>query len=436
MKGIMKKAIVWFKTDLRLHDNETLVKAIAQSDEIIPVYCFDNSHFEMTSFGFQKTGSLRTQFLLESVEDLDKNLRELGSGLIVVTGKPEIEIPKIAAAYKAFKVFAKREVAYEEKQTQAAVQSELFKLRSELETFSTSTLYHAEDLPFAIKDIPDVFTKFRNQIEKDAAVRTIFKKPTVIKSPVIPEMILPKMEALGFSKIIADKRAAIQFEGGETAALKRLQHYFFETKALDHYKVTRNELIGANYSTKFSAWLAVGCLSPREIYFEIKKYESQFAANESTYWLVFELLWRDYFRFMMKKYSTKFFQQSGIQQHGIAVNSHNIKLLQQWIDGNTGIDFVDANMKELKLTGFMSNRGRQNVASYLCNDLKLDWRYGAAYFEQQLIDYDVCSNWGNWAYLAGVGNDPRGNRYFNIEKQAKEYDKSGAYRDLWLGQKN
>ena len=158
----------------------------------------------------------------------------------------------------------------------------------------------------------------------------------------------------------------------------------------------------------------------------------QFEANESTYWLVFELLWRDYFRFMMKKYNAKFFQQAGIQDKGITVNKHNMQQFQEWIDGNTGVDFVDANMLELKLTGFMSNRGRQNVASYLCNDLKLDWRYGASYFEQQLIDYDVCSNWGNWAYLAGVGNDPRGNRYFNIEKQANDYDKNKAYRNLWL----
>ena len=429
----MKRAIVWFKTDLRLHDNETLVKAIAQSDEIIPVYCFNDSDFALTSFGFQKTGSFRTQFLLESVADLDKNLRALGSGLIVVKGKPEIEIPKIATTYKAFKVFAKREVANEEKRTEAAVQSELFKLRCEFETLSTSTLYHAEDLPFDIKEIPDVFTKFRNQIEKETAVRPIFEKPLALKSPEISEVSLPKSEELGLSKTTIDKRASILFKGGETAALKRVQHYFFETKSIDHYKATRNELIGANYSSKFSAWLAMGCLSPREIYFEIKKYESQFAANESTYWLVFELLWRDYFRFMMKKYSIKFFQENGIKVSDTKASVINKAHLKTWMDGTTGIDFIDANMIELKLTGFMSNRGRQNVASYLCNDLKLDWRYGAAYFEQQLIDYDVCSNWGNWAYLAGVGNDPRGNRYFNIEKQTKDYDKDGAYRSLWLG---
>jgi deoxyribodipyrimidine photo-lyase len=190
-------------------------------------------------------------------------------------------------------------------------------------------------------------------------------------------------------------------------------------------------LIGADYSSKFSPWLANGSLSPREIYYELKKYEEEFGSNESTYWLVFELLWRDYFRFMMKKHRHQFFLQTGIKPTDSPKKYNNQELLNQWINGNTGVDFIDANMIELKLTGFMSNRGRQNVASYLCNDLKLDWRYGAAYFEQQLIDYDVCSNWGNWAYLAGVGKDPRGNRYFNITKQADNYDSKKQYRILW-----
>jgi len=428
----MKRAIFWFKTDLRLHDNESLVKAIARSDEIVPVYCFDERHFQQTSFGFQRTGSFRAKFILEAVADLDKNLREIGSGLLILMGKPEVEIPKIAKDYNILKVFSKREVAYEEKKIESLMQAALFKLRCEFETVSTSTLYHAEDLPFAIKDIPDVFTNFRKRIEKDAIIRAAFEKPRAIKSPSLPPVVLPELDQFGIRPFTADPRAAIQFEGGETAALQRLQHYFFDTKSLSDYKTTRNGLIGSNYSSKFSAWLALGCLSPREIYAEIKKYEAEFDANPSTYWLVFELLWRDYFRFMMKKYSGKFFQQTGIQENGIVVDNHNVDRLQSWIDGNTGNDFIDANMTELKLTGFMSNRGRQNVASYFCNELKLDWRYGAAYFEQQLIDYDVCSNWGNWAYLAGVGNDPRGNRAFNIEKQAQEYDKNGDYRSLWL----
>ena len=428
----MKTALVWFKTDLRLHDNETLVKAISQSECIIPVYCFDESHFKTTDFGFKKTGSFRTQFLFESLLDLDSNLRAIGSGLIIVKGKPEIEIPKLVKEYKATKVFAKREVSFEEKQTESLVQAELFKVRCELETLSTSTLYHAEDLPFSIKDIPDVFTNFRKKTEKDAVIRTAFDEPNQIKSPEIPPMNLPSFEAFDLALAPIDKRAAIYFKGGETEAINRLNHYFFESKSISKYKETRNGLVGADYSSKFSAWLALGCISPRFIHQELKKYEKQFGENESTYWLVFELMWRDYFRFMMKKYNVKFFQQAGIQDKGISVNKHNRQQLHYWINGQTGVDFVDANMIELKLTGFMSNRGRQNVASYLCNDLKLDWRYGASYFEQQLIDYDVCSNWGNWAYLAGVGNDPRGNRYFNIEKQAQDYDKNKEYRNLWL----
>lgn len=427
----MKTAIVWFKTDLRITDNETLVQAILKNDQVIPVYCFDESHFTITTNGFQKTGAFRSQFIIESLIDLDNRLRELGSSLLVVKGKPEIELPKIVKQYNAKKVYAKREVAYEEKQTEALVQTELWKLQCELLTFSTSTLYHAEDLPFSIKDIPDVFTNFRKKTEKEATVRKVFEKPTRINSPEISDSNLPTLSELGLNTIAIDDRAAILFKGGEREAINRLNHYFFDSHAIATYKETRNRMVGADYSSKLSAWLTLGCISPKYIYQELKKYESLHTANESTYWLVFELLWRDYFRFMMKKYQTKFFQKKGIQQKDVVMNANKIQL-ENWINGTTGIDFVDANMIELKLTGFMSNRGRQNVASYLCNDLNLDWRLGASYFEQQLIDYDVCSNWGNWAYLAGVGNDPRGNRYFNIEKQANDYDKNKAFQNLWL----
>lgn len=427
----MKRSIVWFKTDLRLHDNETLTQAIQQNDEVIPVYCFDESHFKATPFGFQKTGSFRTQFLFESLIDLDKNLRSIGSGLIVIVGKPEIKLVELAKKYGAKKVFAKKEVTYEELQTQELVEKELWKANCLLETFSTSTLYHAVDLPFSLKQIPDVFTEFRKKIEKEAIIRDVFSKPSSINSPKIDAIQLPTIEQLGLEYSPIDKRTAFPFSGGETEGLKRLNHYLFETKAIETYKETRNEMIGERFSSKFSAWLSLGCLSPREIYHEIKKYELQFKANDSTYWLIFELLWRDYFRFMMKKYNLHFFQQNGIKDSKSELKNHDVALMNKWINGETGNDFIDANMIELKLTGFMSNRGRQNVASYFCHDLKLNWLYGAAYFEQQLIDYDVSSNWGNWAYIAGVGNDPR-NRVFNTEKQANDYDKNKNYRKLWL----
>lgn len=428
----MKRSIVWFKTDLRLHDNETLVRAIAASDEVIPVYCLDEQMFAVTEFGFRKTGNFRAQFLLESLADLDSNLRALGSGLLVVRGKPEVELPELVKRFAVQHVFAKKEVAFEEIQTQEAVEAALERHDCSLETFSTSTLYYAWDLPFPLKDIPDVFTRFRKQVESEATIREVFAKPTTMVSPTIKPLLLPTLEQLGLPSLKADARTSFVYTGGETAAIQRLHYYLFETKAVSSYKETRNGLLGADFSSRFSAWLSMGCLSPREIYWELNRYENLHGANESTYCLVFELLWRDYFRFMMKKYRHKFFRQHGIKSNLANPAIHNPETFEKWVNGTTGNDFIDANMRELLHTGMMSNRGRQNVASYLCHQLKLDWRWGAAYFEQQLIDYDVCSNWGNWSYLAGVGNDPRGSRVFNIEKQADEYDKNKSYRKHWL----
>ncbi len=431
----MTTAVVWFKTDLRLQDNETLIKALEQSDQVVPVYCFDDSHFQNTKYGVKKTGKFRAQFLLESLADLDAGLRALGAGLLVVRGKPEEEILKIAKAYSATKVFAKNEVAFEEQQTEKCVANALAKVNCSLETVNTSTLYDAAHLPFAIKDLPDIFTHFRKEVEKNSNVRKAFEKPLCINSPSIPALQLPSLSELGLPQINMDSRAAIAFKGGETNAHKRLQYYFYETKAISSYKLTRNGMIGESYSSKFSAWLAHGCISANTINEELIKYENIHGSNESTYWLFFELLWRDYFYFVMQKFGKKLFLKNGIKDSKESLPKFNEKYFSIWKNGATGVDFIDANMLELKCTGYMSNRGRQNVASYLCNDLKIDWRYGAAYFEEQLIDYDVCSNWGNWAYIAGVGNDPRPNRYFNIDKQAKDYDADGAFRKCWLDKK-
>ncbi|WP_025762728.1 DASH family cryptochrome [Dyadobacter tibetensis] len=428
----MRRSIVWFKTDLRVHDNETLIRALEQSDEVIPVFCFDMRQFRLTSYGTQKTGAFRAQFILESVADLEANLRNLGAGLIVARGNPAEVLAKVAREYGAQKIFAKKEVAYEEKRTEDAVEAALWKVGCYLETYSTSTLYHALDLPFAMKDIPDVFTTFRKKIERDTLIRPVFASPIDIPCPALPPASLPTLMQLGLEEPVYDGRGAFRMQGGESPALARVNAYLFETKAILTYKETRNGLLGDNYSSRFSPWLAQGCLSPREIYYAIKEFESTHKANPSTYWLIFELIWRDYFRFMMKKYRNRYFRQEGIKKKAVELFPLDTAIFEKWKNGETGVDFVDANMKELNSTGYMSNRGRQNVASYFCHDLRQDWRYGAAYFEAQLVDYNPCNNWGNWAYVAGVGNDPRPDRAFNIELQAQTYDPDGKYRGLWL----
>lgn len=430
----MKRSIVWFKTDLRINDNETLFQAVSVSDEIIPVFILDERLLEQKNFGFRRIGAFRLKFLLESVRDLDRSLREIGSGLIFRIGKPEVVVPELAKQFGATKVFGKKEVASEEKELQGIIEKELWKQKCVFEDFSTSTLYHALDLPFGIRDIPDVFSVFRKRVEKETLIRKVIPAPQKINSPYIPPIDLPALQMFAFAEPEPDERAVLRFQGGESAAIQRLQHYFFETRSLSRYKETRNGLIGADYSSKFSPWLAHGCISPRTIYEKVREFEGMHGANDSTYWLIFELIWRDYFRFVMKKYGKKMFDLNGFNGQTPPGTAQHENTLFSWINGETGDAFVDANMRELKCTGFMSNRGRQNVASYLIDQLQLDWRLGAAYFEEQLIDYDVSSNWGNWAYLAGVGNDPRGKRVFNTRKQADDYDPKGEYRKLWLSE--
>merc|ERR1712048_889996 len=193
-------------------------------------------------------------------------------------------------------------------------------------------------------------------------------------------------------------------------------------------------LIGTSYSTKFSSWLANGSLSPRKVYHEVKNYEKAKVANDSTYWCIFELIWRDFFKFVAWKCGTKMFRVTGIMNRTMPWKTDS-DLFEKWSQGETGVPFVDANMRELLHTGWMSNRGRQNVASFLTKDLGLDWRMGAEWFESLLLDHDVTSNYGNWNYVAGVGNDPRP-RKFNVVKQGVDYDQKGEYIKLWLPELN
>ncbi len=243
---------------------------------------------------------------------------------------------------------------------------------------------------------------------------------------------IPTLEELGLSPVEEDDRSAFPWNGGSKSAWKRLNHYFWETKQLQEYKKTRNGLVGTDYSSKFSAWLAIGCISAREIYHEVKRFENEVKKNQDTYWLVFELIWRDFFKYVSLKHKEDIFNLNGILKKSYDWKSSE-RELQKWINGDTHEPFVNANMKELAATGFMSNRGRQNVASYWSKHKEQDWRLGAAYFEYILIDYDVHSNYGNWMYNSGVGNDPR-NRTFNIQSQADRYDADGEYQDLWLGE--
>ncbi|MCW6038491.1 DASH family cryptochrome [Spirulina subsalsa FACHB-351] len=426
------RILVWYRNDLRSHDHEPLHRALQENAQIIPLYCLDPRHFQTTPFGFPKTGAFRAQFLRECLLNLRETLQHLGSNLIIRQGKPEHIITKIAQEIKIDKIYYSREITWEETQVERAIRHQVKPLGITVKGFWTSTLIHPDDLPFPLSQIPEIFTQFRQKVEKKWHI--LPPLPTPQKLPPLPPLEsgeIPTLQDLNLEPFPKESKGVLAFQGGEKAGLERLNHYFWQQDALKAYKLTRNGMLGADYSSKFSPWLALGCLSPRFIYGEVKRYETERVKNDSTYWLIFELLWRDYFRFICAKHGNKIFWSSGIQ--GLKIPwLEDWDLFERWRKGETGYPLVDANMQELLKTGFMSNRGRQNVGSFLTKNLGINWQMGAEWFESMLIDYDVCSNWGNWNYTAGVGNDGRGFRYFNIAKQGKDYDPQGDYVKHWL----
>jgi deoxyribodipyrimidine photo-lyase len=431
------KIILWYRNDLRIHDHEALWKASEKTSEVVPVYIFDPRLLKEHELGFPKTGQLRHQFLIESVRNLQENLQKIGSNLIIRMGFPEDILPQLAKEIQADEIYTSEEITSEENEVDSLVEERIKADGKKIKFFWQTTLFHVDDLPMDIENLPDVFTQFRNKVEKFSKVRKTFDVP---KNLIFKEVI----EVGQVSNLSNDEATVwkpVLLKGGETEAINRLNDYFWGKDLLKTYKETRNGMLGLDYSSKFSRWLANGGISPRYIYEEIKKYEHERTANESTYWLFFELIWRDYFRFVSMKFGNKIFHKHGLKSPlnnaGRVLNPDSVKnakisIFEKWRLGETGVPLIDANMKELLETGYMSNRGRQNVASFLVKDLQIDWRWGAAWFESQLIDYDVCSNWANWLYVAGVGNDPRENRYFNILKQATNYDGKGEYVKHWL----
>lgn len=216
--------------------------------------------------------------------------------------------------------------------------------------------------------------------------------------------------------------------------IERLNFYFGTKESPSTlpqtYFETRNGLVGDEYSTQLSPYLSCGALNVKHLYNMVKDYESRCGANKSTYWIVFELLWRDFFYHSASFNGNLIFSKSGPNAEKDFSDYHLGEEELQRLFAKT--DFMQAAYNELIHTGFLSNRVRQIFASQFINDLELDWRRGAKLFEKYLIDYDVHSNWGNWQYLAGVGHDPRGHRYFDLQKQLERYDPDGLYIKKWI----
>eukprot|EP00968_Pinguiococcus_pyrenoidosus_P027171 scaffold7358_cov252-Pinguiococcus_pyrenoidosus.AAC.15 len=465
--------VLWLRNDLRLRDNDAVHLCAqrvgnGQASAVLPVFVFDERWFgpgATDDFGNARTGVFRARFLREAVEDLRANLKsKYDQELLVACGKPEEVLPKVVRAVNATEVVAHGYGCWEERRIESGVKQQLQPLGATLSRVWGHTMHHIDDLPpgATVPEIRGAFTNWRKKVEgadtpvrrelpepakdnlqapppevRESAMRSLTEGTAELPSASYEE--LPSLKFLAAAAAlegeeddeslgVADERGVLVFKGGETAALERLEGWMFDRDNLKDYFDTRNGMLGSDYSSKFSPWLACGSLSPRTVYWACKRYEATRVENKSTYWLVFELLWRDFFHFLATRMQGKMFMIDGeglVSQDWI----DDPIGLQKWREGKTGHPLIDANMRELQQTGFMSNRGRQNVASFLALDLRIDWRRGGSFFEEYLLDYDPASNWGNWHAAAGL-NGGRVNR-FNIAKQSKDYDPTGAYIRTW-----
>lgn len=353
-------------------------------------------------------GHLSRRFVEQALTELERGLASKG----VVLKQLEGPVARTATAYarsiEADAIWMHHVWGSEEEADERNISRD-FPTR----LFSDFSLF--ETLPSVVDPLPFSFTDFRKKIEAVGLPKT---EPKAGPSGSIGTPALDPQ---------ADPRSAFPFKGGEEQGWARWNQY--KAVGLKQYKETRNEQIGIDYSSKLSPYLAWGCLSIRALWSDLKHFEAEFGANESTYWIGFEWLWREFFLWNWDQKKGGFYGYRTSEILEVPPEA-----FERWRMGQTGQSWIDGHMRELLKTGYMSNRGRQNVASYLIHDLGVSWVWGALWFESALIDYEPCNNYGNWTYLAGMGNDPRSNRRFDPRGQQQRYDPEHCHSRLWLSE--
>lgn len=417
-----KTTLYWLRQDLRIEDNQALNLA-AQSDALLCVFIVDPAWFKPQRYQLSPMGWQRWTFLQTSLTDLQQSLLKMGQRLHVIYDSTLTTLISLCRSFDIERlVTSQLPGSYEQNLIK---QLQLMLPTMEILSVEQYTLFNLNHLPFPVNQLPASYAKFRRKV---ANIPVLSPLAPISQLPPMPRQTLRATLALP-SWLPTNKSTGwgYAFVGGEQQGLRHLAQYF-SSDYPSYYKQRRNELDGWENSSKLSPWLNLGCLSPRQVYQQIKSYEQHSLANESSQWLLVELLWREYFQWLHYKIGNKLFYFKGLKSKGPLTNFYPHRF-KQWCLGQTPYPLVNACMNKLRSTGYLSNRGRQIAASCLVNELALDWRYGAAWFEQQLLDYDVAVNWGNWQYIAGVGVDPRGGRHFNLEI----YDPDGHYRQKWLG---
>ncbi len=407
----MSAALVWFRRDLRLADNPALAAALAGAELVVPVFCFDDRLIH----GRHSSGP-RTQFMLESLADLDKALRAAGSGLVIRRGDPTAELMALAREVGADTIHASVDAGPFARGRDRATQRTLTEAGIDLR--GHPGVFIVDDLS-AIRtgngDPYTVFTPFYRSWLR-APRRAVLQAPRAL--PSLPDDLrrgaLPTLPELGL-----DSQVRSPAHGGTQAAVIAADR-FLKT-LVDGYESGRDDL-GDEAASRLSPYLHFGCISPRWL-------ESALGDGDGAEAFRRQLCWRDFYAHVLRSFPANATSEHQQRYRGTIVWNDDERLFDAWCEGRTGYPLVDAAMRQLREEGWMHNRARLVVGSFLTKDLGIDWRAGERYFMQMLIDGDEASNNGNWQWIASVGVDPQPvvRRIFNPARQQQRFDPQGTY---------
>ncbi len=411
----MSTAIYWFRRALRLDDNHGLLEALSHFEQVVPVFILDPAILTRPD-----TGKARVRFLFEGLSALDADLRTLGGRLILRHGDPTAVLPELIKECGATALFHARE-----HEPYGVLRDEAVRAALEIEIIS-----HEDHLLIS----PDqIFTK-------TGGVYTVFspyKKNWLEQTTIPPALPAPERVRVPegiFSEPLPLPEAhwpqATVF-GGEHEARKLLDT-FLESGARVYD--TGRELPGVEGTSRLSAHLRFGMLSVRRFYHALREVRAALPATQrngvST--VISELIWRDFYAqvlFHFPHAATGSFKR----ELDTIPWQNDPELFESWKAGRTGYPIVDAAMRQLQGEGWMHNRARMIVASFLTKDLLIDWRWGESYFMEMLVDGDMAANNGGWQWAASTGTDAQPYfRIFNPTSQGEKFDPDGAYVRRWV----
>jgi len=395
-----KRAIVWFKRDLRIEDNEALFEASILAEEIIPIFIFIPSLLEI--FGKRKN---RLGFIVSALKKLDKDLRNLGGKLYVFVGEPREIFPEIIKTSQAQGVFTNKAFSFTGEEIESEIKSICLSFGINFHVYLGNFLCDITKIPFK-----RVYSHFLKDWLKNLILEC---KPTPTKINV-PEMPFSTLDKL-LQKMEYEENRHFPLDFG----FQRLNKFDFR-----RYNETRNRL-DLDGTSKLSPYIRFGVISLRTIFKKAKE-----VAGEDCQFIK-ELAWREFW-YHIKHYFPQLKECEFQEKRRNIPWENNEKLFKAFVEGRTGYPIVDAGIRQLLSEGFMHNRARMIVASFLTKDLFIDWRLGEAFFREYLIDYDEVVNTGNWQWVASVGADPKPFRMFNPILQAKKFDPEARYIKNYL----